>query len=57
MVIGPASDGDYYLIGMRTPGVRPFEGIEWSSDRVLAQTEALAKAQGLDIVTSLNNST
>ncbi len=47
--IGPASDGGYYLIGMRAPGARIFEGIEWSSDRVLAQTEALAKAQGLEI--------
>jgi rSAM/selenodomain-associated transferase 1 len=46
VVIGPASDGGYYLIGMRAPGVPLFEGIEWSTDRVLAQTEALARAQG-----------
>jgi rSAM/selenodomain-associated transferase 1 len=47
VVIGPASDGGYYLIGMRAPGAPLFEGIEWSSERVLVQTEALAGAQGL----------
>jgi len=47
VVIGPASDGGYYLIGMRAPGAPLFEGVEWSSERVLAQTEALAGAHGL----------
>ena len=47
VVIGPASDGGYYLIGMRAPGASLFEGIEWSSERVLAQTEALAGVHGL----------
>ena len=46
-VIGPAEDGGYYLIGLRAPGAPLFDGIEWSSERVLAQTEALARAQGL----------
>ena len=41
------SDGGYYLLGMRAPGARLFEGIEWSSERVLAQTEALVAAQEL----------
>ena len=49
VAIAPASDGGYYLIGMRAPGAHLFEGIEWSSDRVLAQTEALADAQGLEM--------
>ncbi|MBW3541398.1 MAG: TIGR04282 family arsenosugar biosynthesis glycosyltransferase [Planctomycetes bacterium] len=37
-VLGPATDGGYYLVGLkgRTPHV--FEGIEWSSCRVLSQT-------------------
>jgi len=47
VVIGPSSDGGYYLIGMRAPGAPLFEGIEWSSERVLAQTEALAETHGL----------
>jgi len=47
VVIGPASDGGYYLIGMRAPGAPLFEGVEWGSKRVRAQTRALANAQGL----------
>jgi rSAM/selenodomain-associated transferase 1 len=49
VVIGPAADGGYYLIGMRAPGASLFEGVEWSSERVLAQTRALAHAQGLAV--------
>jgi rSAM/selenodomain-associated transferase 1 len=47
VVIGPARDGGYYLIGMRAPGAALFDGVEWSTERVLAQTEALARSQGL----------
>jgi rSAM/selenodomain-associated transferase 1 len=46
-VIGPARDGGYYLVGMRAPGVSLFDGIEWSTERVLAQTEALARSRGI----------
>jgi hypothetical protein len=46
-VIGPARDGGYYMIGMRAPGVSLFDGIEWSTERVLAQTEALARSHGI----------
>lgn len=49
VVIGPCCDGGYYLLGMRAPGAALFEGIDWSTDRVLAQTEALAQARGLDV--------
>jgi rSAM/selenodomain-associated transferase 1 len=49
VVIGPASDGGYYLIGMRAPGAPLFKGIEWSGERVLSQTEALAHAQRLAV--------
>jgi rSAM/selenodomain-associated transferase 1 len=40
LVLGPATDGGYYLIGCgrRLPPV--FEGIDWSSSRVLGQTVA-----------------
>jgi rSAM/selenodomain-associated transferase 1 len=40
LVLGPATDGGYYLIGCgrRTPPV--FDGIDWSSRRVLGQTVA-----------------
>ena len=44
LVLGPASDGGYYLIAaQRVPDV--FAGVEWGSGRVLAQTECAAAAQ------------
>jgi rSAM/selenodomain-associated transferase 1 len=49
VVLGLAKDGGYYLIGMRAPGASLFESIAWSSHRVLAQTEALVLAQGLEV--------
>jgi hypothetical protein len=49
VVIGPASDGGYYLIGMRAPGAPLFEGVEWGSQRVRAQTRALAHARGMAV--------
>jgi rSAM/selenodomain-associated transferase 1 len=50
VTIGPALDGGYYLIGMRFPGANLFEGITWSSEHVLAQTETLAQGLGLTVV-------
>jgi rSAM/selenodomain-associated transferase 1 len=37
-VVGPASDGGYYLIGMQGRVWPVFSGIEWSGSRVLDQT-------------------
>jgi hypothetical protein len=47
LVIGPARDGGYYLIGLREQRPELFAGIEWSTARVLEQT--LARAQGLAV--------
>ncbi len=47
LVLGPATDGGYYLIGMKCREDYLFEGIEWSTAEVLAQTLAVAKAHGL----------
>lgn len=44
-VIFPAEDGGYVLIGMRTPAPEPFEGIDWGTDRVMAQTRARLAAR------------
>ncbi len=38
VVIGPSTDGGYYLIGQRAGERLLFEGIEWSTGRVLEQT-------------------
>lgn len=47
-VVGPATDGGYYLIGCRALSYRSevFDGIDWGTDRVLAQTlERIANEQ------------
>jgi rSAM/selenodomain-associated transferase 1 len=46
-VLGPALDGGYYLIGLSVPGDSVFEGISWSSERVLEQTIARLQEGGL----------
>jgi uncharacterized protein len=38
LVIGPAMDGGYYLIGQRGDCRPIFDGIDWSTSRVLDQT-------------------
>jgi rSAM/selenodomain-associated transferase 1 len=38
VVLGPATDGGYYLVGCRPPLPAIFEGIDWSTSSVLAQT-------------------
>ena len=47
LVLGPARDGGYYLIGMKRRADFLFEGITWSSELVLSQTLILAVEQGL----------
>lgn len=47
VVLGPATDGGYYLIGLRRPEARLFEGIEWSTSTVLATTQARIRERGL----------
>jgi rSAM/selenodomain-associated transferase 1 len=47
LVLGPATDGGYYLIGMKRRADYLFEGIAWSTAEVLSQTLAVATAHGL----------
>jgi uncharacterized protein len=49
VVLGPATDGGYYLIGMKRAHTGLFEDIAWSTDRVLAQTLTRAKALGIPV--------
>jgi rSAM/selenodomain-associated transferase 1 len=49
LVLGPSEDGGYYLIGMKTLHRRVFEQIDWSTDRVFAQTLERAREIGLEI--------
>ncbi len=47
LVIGPAHDGGYYLIGLQKPLPALFESVTWGTGSVLAQTVALADRLGL----------
>ena len=44
VVLGPAVDGGYYLLGLKRPSPRLFSGMAWSQTDVLAQT--LERARG-----------
>lgn len=50
VVLGPATDGGYYLIGLRNQNSRLFQGIDWGSEQVLRQTKAVAKDLRLQTV-------
>lgn len=43
VVLGPAKDGGYYLIGLARPEPKLFQGIPWSTERVLSETITRAK--------------
>ncbi len=47
LVLGPANDGGYYLIGMNQNHNTLFENIDWSTDRVLEQTVQQAERLNL----------
>ena len=47
IVIGPATDGGYYLLGMKNMHSFLFENIEWSTNKVLQQTINLSNLHKL----------
>lgn len=47
IVIGPAMDGGYYLIGMHSPHPEVFRNIIWSTGTVLRETLDIIKKRGL----------
>jgi glycosyltransferase A (GT-A) superfamily protein (DUF2064 family) len=47
VVLGPATDGGYYLIGCARRVPPLFDGIAWSTSRVLAETVARIQDAGL----------
>ena len=49
VVLGPATDGGYYLIGLKCPHERIFEDIAWSTSSVLQQTVEQAGRIRLDV--------
>ena len=49
LVIGPATDGGYYLIGLKQAAPTLFEGMSWSTSTVFAHTIKRARRIGLGI--------
>ena len=49
VVLGPATDGGYYLLGLRQPQPELFQHKTWSTDSVLADTVADARRLGLRV--------
>lgn len=47
VVVGPAEDGGYYLIGITSPQPRLFADVAWSTSSVLRTTLARAEELGL----------
>ncbi len=48
-VLGPSTDGGYYLLGIKQAHRRLFDDIDWSTDRVAHQTLERAQEIGLDL--------
>jgi uncharacterized protein len=51
VVLGPSTDGGYYLLGLKQPHKRMFEDIDWSTERVARQTVERARELGLSVHT------
>lgn len=49
VVLGPAEDGGYYLIGLKGPQPKLFESISWGQSCVLDQTVAIAVRRNLSV--------
>lgn len=49
VVIGPTTDGGYYLLGLRNPQTTLFAGMTWSVDTVYEETMKRAAARGLSV--------
>ncbi len=49
VVLGPAEDGGYFLLGLRAPQPALFAGIAWGTGEVLTQTLLKAAALGLSV--------
>lgn len=49
LVLGPATDGGYTLVGLKTPHARVFQDIRWSTPEVLATSIRRAEEIGLPV--------
>jgi uncharacterized protein len=51
VVIGPSTDGGYYLLGVKRAYRRLFDDIDWSTSRVFTQTLQRAEELALSVIT------
>jgi len=51
VVLGPAADGGYYLVGLKSPAPEIFQGVEWGGSVVLDQTLRLIEEKGVTLST------
>lgn len=51
LVLGPAADGGYYLVGLSRKCADLFRGIAWGTEQVFAQTVAIAHRLNLSLTT------
>lgn len=49
VVLGPATDGGYYLVGLTQPQPALFQGPAWSGPTVMKDTLKLTRQQGLKV--------
>ena len=49
LVLGPALDGGFYLLGLHRSRPELFQGVPWSTERAMEAVEANARAAGLGI--------
>jgi glycosyltransferase A (GT-A) superfamily protein (DUF2064 family) len=49
-VFGPADDGGYYFLGVKSAHAHLFTDISWSTEHVAAQTMERARQIGLDMI-------
>lgn len=50
IIVGPAADGGYYLIGLKRAHRAVFERIHWSTETVYADTRERAREAGIELV-------
>lgn len=48
VVLGPARDGGYYLVGLKQSVPQLFQGIDWGTERVFQQTVEICQQLQLD---------
>ena len=55
VVLGPTTDGGYYLVALRSPVTAIFENIRWSTEHTLADTMAQAGSASVHLLQRLND--